>query len=78
MQFLFESATICLMGGLIGIGIAALIAAAINASGMMPASISPGIMLAAIVTSIMVGVVAGLTPAFKGARLDPIDALRYE
>lgn len=78
MQFLFESATICLLGGLIGILIAAGLTAAINASGMMPASLSPGIMLASIIVSVVVGVFAGLVPAFKGAKLDPIDALRYE
>ena len=78
MQFLFESAAICLFGGLIGIGIAAVLAAGINASGVMPASLSPGIMVAAVVVSIVVGVFAGLVPALKGARLDPIDALRYE
>jgi putative ABC transport system permease protein len=78
MQFLFESAAICLIGGLIGISIAAAVAAAINASGLMPASLSPGIMVTSIIVAVTVGVIAGLVPAYKGARLDPIEALRYE
>jgi putative ABC transport system permease protein len=78
MQFLLESAIICLIGGLIGAALATLVTYGINASGMMPASISPGILVAAILISMVVGVVAGLVPAWKGARLDPIDALRYE
>jgi len=78
MQFLFESAAICLAGGVIGIAISAGVAAGINASGLLPASLSTGIMIAAIVISIAVGVFAGLVPAIKGAMLDPIEALRYE
>jgi putative ABC transport system permease protein len=78
MQFLFESAAICLMGGLIGIGIAAAVTAAINASGMMPAALSPVIMVTSVTIAVIVGVVAGMMPALKGARLDPIEALRYE
>ena len=78
MQFLFESATICLIGGLIGVAISAGVAAILTAADIMDASISMGILVTSILISILVGVFAGLVPAFKGARLDPIDALRYE
>jgi putative ABC transport system permease protein len=77
LQFLFESAVICLIGGLIGITIAAGLTQLLNAT-VMPASISPGILITAVAISVIVGVFAGFVPAFKGARLDPIDALRYE
>jgi len=78
MQFLFESAAICLLGGLIGVAISAGLARALTAAEVMDASISTGILVTAIAISIMVGVFAGLVPALKGSRLDPIDALRYE
>jgi len=77
MQFLFESSVICLIGGVIGIVLAALLTLLIDAV-LMPASLSPGILIAAVVISILVGVLSGIVPAWRGARLDPIEALRYE
>jgi putative ABC transport system permease protein len=77
LQFLFESSAICLMGGAIGIGIAAIVTALINAT-VMPASLSVPIAGIAVVVSILVGVVAGVAPAYRGAYMDPVDALRYE
>ena len=77
LQFLFESSAICLLGGLIGIVLAAIVTAIINAT-VMPASPSIPIVLIALVVSIAVGVAAGVAPAMRGARLDPIEALRHE
>jgi len=76
-QFLFESAIICLLGGLVGVLLSFGVTALINAM-LMPASISIPIVIVALVVSVMVGIFAGIVPAFKAAKLNPIDALRYE
>ncbi len=76
-QFLFESIAICSFGGLAGLlgafGVTTLIDRLV-----MPASISPGIVIAALVVSTAVGVVFGFLPAWRASRLNPIEALRYE
>lgn len=76
-QFLFEACAICLLGGSIGITVAWILTAVINAS-LMPASVSLQILVIAVVISVAVGALAGLVPAWKGAKLNPIEALRYE
>lgn len=77
LQFLFESSIICLFGGIIGLSIAALLTKVIN-DMLMPASLSPSIIISALLISVFVGVVSGFVPAYRGAKLDPIEALRYE
>jgi putative ABC transport system permease protein len=77
LQFLLESSTISLLGGTVGIVLASLVTAVINAL-VMPASISLPILVIAVLVSISVGVLAGIVPAYRGARLDPVESLRYE
>lgn len=77
VQFLFESAAICLIGGLMGLLLAVGVTEIINRT-LMPASISPGIVVVALLVSTLTGIAAGVVPAYRASRLDPIDALRYE
>ena len=77
MQFLFEALLICLVGGVVGLSIAAAITEVINQT-LLPASLSPAIIVIALLVSMLVGVVSGFVPAYRGAKLNPIEALRYE
>jgi len=75
-QFLIESSLICLLGGLIGLLLAILLSTAI--SKVLPTSVQFGTVLLAITISIITGVMSGLAPAFTAAKMDPVEALRYE
>jgi putative ABC transport system permease protein len=77
-QFLIESITISLVGGIIGalLGVAASIG--ISSTLEWPTLISPASIFISVVFSGVVGVAFGYYPARKAAALDPIEALRYE
>jgi putative ABC transport system permease protein len=77
-QFLTEAMTLTGAGGVIGILIGALAAFLINTFSPFPAVIQPTWVILAFTTSMAVGLTFGLWPAAKAARLDPIEALRYE
>jgi len=79
-QFLLEAALLSLLGGLIGIALGMLAGMGIAAliPNFPPAHVPIWVMLAAAGFSALVGVVFGIAPASKAAKLDPIEALRYE
>jgi putative ABC transport system permease protein len=76
IQFLTEAALICLFGGFIGIAIAWPTTFAI--SQFLPATMSFKIIGIAILVSLVTGVVSGFFPAWRAARMNPVDALRSE
>lgn len=78
MQFLIESVIISLIGGLIGMLLGVFGAELIGSFAGIAPSVSGGVILGAILFSSAVGIFFGIYPAKKAARLDPIEALRYE
>jgi putative ABC transport system permease protein len=78
LQFLVEAVVLSSLGGIIGIGVAVATSFGLASLMQMPAVFDPSIMLLAFLFSAAVGVIFGFFPARKAARLDPIEALRYE
>lgn len=78
-QFLLEAMMLTLMGGFLGVAFGVLIALLIQfAVPSLKASISPVAVLAGVFVSMAVGLFFGLWPAARAAKLNPIQALRYE
>jgi putative ABC transport system permease protein len=78
LQFLTEALLMTLGGGVVGIAAGAAISWAITTYAGWSTHVSPGAVAVAFVVSFLVGVTFGLFPAVKAARLEPVDAVRYE
>ena len=76
LQFLIEAASICLLGGLTGLGIA--FGLTLLMSRFFAASLSLPVTALALLVSLLTGVVSGFLPAWRAARMDPVEALRNE
>jgi putative ABC transport system permease protein len=77
-QFLIEAVVLTAMGGLIGLIIGEIVSLLVNAFSPLPAYVPWWAIVIGIGMSAAVGIVFGLYPAWKAARLDPIECLRYE
>lgn len=77
-QVLIESATLSTVGAAFGVGAGLAIAKTIAAVSIMPAAVSTRWIVLGVCLGLTVGIVAGVYPAARASKLDPVDALRYE
>jgi putative ABC transport system permease protein len=76
LQFLIEAAMICLLGGLVALGLAYLLTFAV--AKIMPVNMSLPVVALAVAVSLLTGLASGFFPAWRAARMNPVDALRNE
>jgi putative ABC transport system permease protein len=76
LQFLMEAASICLIGGLVALAIAWPLTLLMQK--FLPATMSVTVVSIALLVSLVTGVISGFFPAWRAARMNPVDALRNE
>ena len=77
-QFLVESATLAIVGAALGVATGLLLARIVDATSWLPASVAPWSIVVGVALGAGVGIIAGVYPAGRAARLDPVVAMRQE
>ncbi len=77
-QFLVEAVTLCVLGGLLGIGLGVALSAAVASFLGAPTLIDAQVVVMSVLVSAAIGIFFGFWPARRAAKLDPIEALRFE
>ncbi|MBD3349661.1 MAG: FtsX-like permease family protein [Candidatus Eisenbacteria bacterium] len=78
LQFLVEAIVVTVLGGAVGLLLGIGMVGAIDRFLDMPTAVAPSILLVAFLCAVGVGLVFGIFPAIRAARLSPVEALRYE
>ena len=75
-EFLIESAFLCIVGGLIGLGLVGLLSLVLSSVLPFPIFIAPNIIILAMSICIILGIISGIIPASIAAKMDPVVAIR--
>jgi len=75
-EFLLEASILCLMGGAIGLLLVYILSLVLSGAFDFPVYISLSLLISTVIICLVVGVIAGIFPASRAAKMDPVEAIR--